>query len=306
MLKVIVVGHQQLIPSACVRRSTNRVVFCIGSFARRVSEERSSNRLDLPRSITAQNKIVEDPTIRHCLSPLGDRFAAPAEVWRIGARTAIIGASTCDPGSRTRSNPDSAMTDAARPNEKTEPIRSPELLSAENSRLLIVDVQEKLLALIPVAERLTHNCRRLLDGAKILSVPAFGTEQYPQGLGRTTPQLAERLGPLPSKVAFSCVPVLEWGEAAQLADDRDQVVVAGMETHVCVLQTVFDLIAAGFRVYVPADAVASRSEMDWRIALDRMASSGATVTTVESVLFEWCQKAGTPAFKEIQKLIIEG
>jgi nicotinamidase-related amidase len=69
---------------------------------------------------------------------------------------------------------------------------------------------------------------------------------------------------------------------------------------------VLDLIAAGFRVYVPADAVASRSEMDWRIALDRMASSGATVTTVESVLFEWCQKAGTPAFKEIQKLIIEG
>jgi nicotinamidase-related amidase len=198
------------------------------------------------------------------------------------------------------------MTDAARPNEKTEPIRSPELLSAENSRLLIVDVQEKLLPLIPVAERLTHNCRRLLDGAKILSVPSFGTEQYPQGLGRTTPQLAERLGPLPSKVAFSCVPVLEWGEAAQVADDRDQVVVAGMETHVCVLQTVLDLIAAGFRVYVPADAVASRSEMDWRIALDRMASSGATVTTVESVLFEWCQQAGTPAFKEIQKLIIEG
>ena len=100
------------------------------------------------------------------------------------------------------------MTDAARPNEKTEPIRSPELLSAENSRLLIVDVQEKLLPSIPVAERLTHNCRRLLDGAKILSVPSFGTEQYPQGLGRTTPQLAERLGPLPSRrrSAFSCVP----------------------------------------------------------------------------------------------------
>ena len=98
------------------------------------------------------------------------------------------------------------MTDAARPNETREPIRSPELLSAENSRLLIVDVQEKLLPLIPVAERLTHNCRRLLDGAKILSVPRFGTEQYPQGLGRTTPQLAERLGPLPSKVAFSWSP----------------------------------------------------------------------------------------------------
>ena len=73
-------------------------------------------------------------------------------------------------------------------------LRSPELLSSENSRLFIVDVQEKLLPLIPVAERLVHNCRRLLDGAKILSVPAFGTEQYPQGLGHTTAELASAPG----------------------------------------------------------------------------------------------------------------
>jgi nicotinamidase-related amidase len=198
------------------------------------------------------------------------------------------------------------MTDVTRQNAESEALRSPELLSTANSRLLIVDVQEKLLPLIPVGERLVHNCRRLLDGAKILSVPAFGTEQYPQGLGRTTAELAKRLGPMPGKLCFSCVPVLEWGDAAAVTDDRDQVVVAGMEAHVCVLQTVLDLIAGGFRVYVPADAVASRSELDWRIALERMATSGATITTVESVLFEWCEQAGTPAFKEIQKLIIEG
>ncbi|HUE13399.1 MAG TPA: hypothetical protein VMR25_04480, partial [Planctomycetaceae bacterium] len=78
------------------------------------------------------------------------------------------------------------MTDVTRQNSESEALRSPELLSSANSRLLIVDVQEKLLPLIPVGERLVHNCRRLLDGAKILSVPAFGTEQYPQGLGRTT------------------------------------------------------------------------------------------------------------------------
>jgi nicotinamidase-related amidase len=179
-------------------------------------------------------------------------------------------------------------------------------LASETSRLLIVDVQEKLLPLIPVAERLVHNCRRLLDGAKIVSVPAFATEQYPKGLGLTKAQLAERLGPIPDKDCFSCVPVLDWGTASELTDDRDQIVVAGMETHVCVLQTVLDLIAGGFRVHVPADAVASRSEMDWQIALERMASSGATITTVESVLFEWCRQAGTPVFKEIQKLIIEG
>lgn len=198
------------------------------------------------------------------------------------------------------------MPDAARQDRNSEHLRSPELLSSESSRLLIVDVQEKLLPLIPVAERLVHNCRRLLDAAKIMSVPSFGTEQYPQGLGPTKAELAERLGPLPGKVCFSCVPVLEWGDAAGLADDRDQVIVAGMETHVCILQTVLDLIAGGFRVHVPADAVASRSELDWRIALERMASSGATITTVEAVLFEWCRQAGSPAFKEVQKLIIEG
>jgi nicotinamidase-related amidase len=185
-------------------------------------------------------------------------------------------------------------------------IRNPELLSSGSSRLLIVDVQEKLLPLIPVGERLVHNCRRLLDAAKIVGVPAFGTEQYPKGLGHMTADLAARLGPVPDKVVFSCVPALSWGNAAELADDRDQVVVAGMETHVCVLQTVLDLLAAGFRVHVPADAVASRAELDWRFALERMASSGATVTTVESVLFEWCERAGTPEFKAIQKLVIQG
>ncbi len=184
--------------------------------------------------------------------------------------------------------------------------RSPELLAADQSRLLVVDVQEKLLPLIPSAERLVHNCRRLLDGAKILGVPAFGTEQYPKGLGRMAAELASRLGSLPEKVCFSCVPALAWGSAAELSDDRDQVVVCGMETHVCVLQTVLDLIASGFRVYVAVDAVASRSELDGRVALERMASSGATLATVESILFEWCGRAGTAAFKEIQKLIIEG
>jgi len=198
------------------------------------------------------------------------------------------------------------MADLAGDHAGSDYVRSPELLSAENCRLLVVDVQEKLLPLIPSAKRLVHNCRRLLDGAKIVGVPAFGTEQYPRGLGHTASELASRLGPMPEKVCFSCVPALGWGHAAETTDDRDQVVVAGMETHVCVLQTVLDLIAVGYRVYIPADAVASRADLDSQVALERMAALGATITTVESVLFEWCQRAGTPAFKEIQKLIIEG
>jgi nicotinamidase-related amidase len=198
------------------------------------------------------------------------------------------------------------MTAAPREAGSNSYVRNPELLSAASSRLLIVDVQDKLLPPIPTAARLVHNCRRLIDGAKIVSVPVVGTEQYPQGLGPTTADLASRIGPRLDKVIFSCAPVLAWGQAGDANDDRDQVVVAGMETHVCIMQTVLDLIAAGFRVYIPVDAVGSRGELDARIALDRMASSGATLTTVESVLFEWCERAGTPEFKQIQKLIIEG
>jgi nicotinamidase-related amidase len=185
-------------------------------------------------------------------------------------------------------------------------VRNPDLLSATNSRLLIVDVQDKLLPPIANGPRLVHNCRRLIDGAKIVSVPVYGTEQYPQGLGPTTAELATRMGPRVEKVIFSCAAVLGWGQAADVTDEREQVVVAGMETHVCVMQTVLDLIAGGFRVYVPVDAVGSRGELDAKVALERMAASGATLTTVESVLFEWCEKAGTPEFKQIQKLIIEG
>ncbi len=188
----------------------------------------------------------------------------------------------------------------------TDYVRNPDLLSAANSRLLIVDVQDKLLPPISNGPRLVHNCRRLIDGAKVVSVPVYGTEQYPQGLGPTTAELATRMGPRIDKVIFSCAAVLGWGQAADVSDEREQVVVAGMETHVCVMQTVLDLIAGGFRVYVPVDAVGSRGELDAKIALERMAASGATLTTVESVLFEWAEKAGTPEFKQIQKLIIEG
>jgi nicotinamidase-related amidase len=184
-------------------------------------------------------------------------------------------------------------------------LRSPELLSRAKSRLLIVDVQEKLIPAIPVAEQLIANCRKLMDGAMALGIPMSGTEQYPRGLGSTVPTLAEPLGKLPEKLRFSCAEVLNWSPAGMDPDGRDQVIVAGMEAHVCVLQTALDLLSLGFRVYVPADAVASRKKLDWKIALDRMASQGAVITTTESVLFECCEVAGTPEFKTISRLIKE-
>jgi isochorismate hydrolase len=182
-------------------------------------------------------------------------------------------------------------------------LRSSELLSRQASKLLIVDVQEKLTPAIPNVDQMISNCKRLITGAKILGVPVFATEQYPKGLGPIVPELASLLGDRPAKVRFSCAECLGWGFAAEQSDDRHQVVVAGMEAHVCVLQTVLDLLAHGFRVFVPADSVASRSEFDWDVALQRMSACGATITTTESVLFEWCEVAGTPEFKRISQLI---
>ena len=97
--------------------------------------------------------------------------------------------------------------------------------------------------------------------------------------------------------------MLNWGLAAEDSTGRFRVVVAGIETHVCILQTVFDLLSAGFEVHVPADAVGSRSESNRQVALDRMALGGAVITTTESVLLEWCEVAGTPDFKQISQMI---
>ena len=183
------------------------------------------------------------------------------------------------------------------------PLRHADLLSARSSRLLIVDMQEKLLAVMKYREQLIERCGWLLAAAKLLPVQVNAVEQYPRGLGPTVTELGETLGQIPDKVRFNCREALDWPTAA--ADDlnRDQIVVAGVEAHVCVLQTVYDLIAAGYRVYVPADAVGSRHKLDWSVSLRRMESAGATITTTESVLFEWCEQAGTPAFKEISRMV---
>jgi nicotinamidase-related amidase len=178
------------------------------------------------------------------------------------------------------------------------------MMSAGDTALLVIDVQEKLVPAIADGKRVVWNVRRLLDGAKILGVTVVGTEQYPQGLGPTVPELAERLGPLPSKLTFSC------GGCPGLFSSLEQkgigkVLVTGVETHVCVQQTVLDLLAAGWTVFVAADAVGSRFEIDHRTALERMNSAGATLTTTEAALFEWCAAAGTPQFKEISKLARE-
>jgi len=177
-------------------------------------------------------------------------------------------------------------------------------MSREDTALLVVDVQEKLLRLIPDNQRLVWNIRRLIDGAKVLGVSVAATEQYPKGLGPTTDELAKRLDDTPAKLTFSCggCPDIFGGFQEQ---GVHKILAVGIETHVCVQQTVLDLLAEGFSVYVAADAVGSRFRIDYETALRRMDSAGATLTTTEAALFEWCDEAGTPEFKEISKLVQE-
>jgi nicotinamidase-related amidase len=182
------------------------------------------------------------------------------------------------------------------------PPRSPDLMSIGDTGLLVVDVQEKLIGHIVNHKRLVWNACRLVDGAKLLELPVAASEQYPKGLGPTVAELAGRLGHIPSKLTFSC-----GANLPQLAAWREQgvfrVLVCGIESHVCVQQTVLDLMAEGFRIYLAVDAVGSRQPLDHEIALRRMESGGATLTTTESALFEWCQTAGHPRFKEMSALV---
>lgn len=182
--------------------------------------------------------------------------------------------------------------------------RSPELMSRGDTGLLVVDVQQRLVPAIGDHRRVVWNVGRLIDGAKILGLPVVATEQYPQGLGPTVPELAQRLEEPAAKVAFSC------GACGLMFQDLcrrgvHKLLVCGIEAHVCVQQTVLDLLADGWRVYVAVDAVGSRHDLDLRTALGRMDSSGATLTTTEAALFEWCEVAGTPEFKEISRLVRE-
>lgn len=181
--------------------------------------------------------------------------------------------------------------------------RSPEILQADASRLVIVDLQEKLAPTIPGLEGPLAACRFLIDGAKLFHVPTFVTEQYPKGLGPTVRVLSEVLPPPIVKNEFSGWAALGWPAAADAIDGRYQVVVAGIEAHVCVLQTSLELQSAGYRVFVVADAVASRRETDRRIALERLLSSGITLVTAESVLFEWCQRSDRQEFKTLSALV---
>ena len=175
-------------------------------------------------------------------------------------------------------------------------------MSATDAGLLVIDVQEKLMPFIRDAAIVTRNIAFLIDVAKVLEVPVQATEQYPKGLGATLGELAQRLPDRPDKVAFSCCAIPSVVENFR-RQGRSKIVLAGIETHVCVLHTALDLLALEFRVYVAADAVSNRAVVDHDFALRRLEQAGAILTTSETVAFEWIGGAGSPKFKEISRLV---
>ena len=189
--------------------------------------------------------------------------------------------------------------------EKTSALpRSPDLMNAEDSALLVVDAQVKLLEIIPQRARIVWNIRRLLDAADALHLPVAATEEYPDRLSPTVPELRERIRTAPNKMCFSACVCGEIFEQWR-ADNRYRVLLCGIESHVCILQTALDLAASGFEPYVAVDAVGSRYAIDYEFALRRMESSGVILTTTETAIFEWCRTADHPEFKKISALAKE-
>jgi nicotinamidase-related amidase len=176
-------------------------------------------------------------------------------------------------------------------------------LDAARTTLIVVDLQEGFRKAIPDFERIAKATATLVEGAQAIGIPIVVTEQYPKGLGETAAEVADRLpeGAEPlEKVCFS----------AAEADDfdlggRDQALVSGIEAHVCVNQTVLDLLESGTEVQVAEDAVASRFEQNKRVGLQKMERAGAVLTSVETALFELLGRAGTDQFKRVQKLILD-
>jgi isochorismate hydrolase len=178
------------------------------------------------------------------------------------------------------------------------------LLMLDSTALLIIDIQERILPVIKNHENVVQNTLKLIKGFKILNLPIYYTEQYPKGLGPTTAIIKNELNDNNyfDKMSFSC-----YGASDLFANIREkkhsQIVITGVETHVCVQQTVLDLLENNFQINVAADAVSSRRETDYRIALERMRTHNAEITTTESILFELLNVCGTDAFKQISKIV---
>ncbi|MFN6112542.1 MAG: hydrolase [Bacteroidota bacterium] len=177
-------------------------------------------------------------------------------------------------------------------------------IDASHSMALCIDIPERLFPHIHQHDELADRCSRLIKGLRALEIPIVVTEQYVKGLGQTIPMIREALGehePL-EKMSFSCCGV-DAIEARVLGARRHSMILFGIETHVCVLQTALDLLEQGQTVIVVEDCVSSRNPNDKRIAIERMRTAGAIITTMESILFELLRVAGTDTFRVISSIV---
>jgi nicotinamidase-related amidase len=178
------------------------------------------------------------------------------------------------------------------------------MLKINNCLLVLIDIQTKLWNAMSDKEALSANTQKLLKALKVLEVPLIATEQNPRGLGPTLPELGTLLGtvrPLP-KSCFSCLEDAGFKQALQEANRR-QILICGIETHICVYQTALDLLSAGYEVQVVADCVSSREASNRDIALSRMQAEGAKLTTSEMAIYELLKTAESPKFREILQII---
>jgi nicotinamidase-related amidase len=183
----------------------------------------------------------------------------------------------------------------------------PMTLTRERTTLVVLDVQERLFHAMDAdhREEVMRNIKVLAAAARRLKIPTVVTEQYPKGLGHTLEELKDALGPglePVEKVTFSCCGVEPFRARLTAAGAR-HVVLTGIEAHVCVLMSALDLLAAGYSVHVVADAVTSRSQGNWRLAMDQLRQAGAVVTATETVLFQLLRQADTEDFRELARLI---
>lgn len=175
-------------------------------------------------------------------------------------------------------------------------------LEAEQCALIVVDLQEKLLPPIWEKERLVRNVQLLIRLAGILKIPALVTTQYAKGLGDTVPDITSMLPdtqPI-DKLMFSCFGSdVFCSLLKRLPGQRTTILLSGMETHICVMQTALGALREGYLVHVASDAVSSRTELNWRIGLDRMRAAGAILSSTEMMIYELLRSSGAPAFREL-------
>jgi nicotinamidase-related amidase len=182
---------------------------------------------------------------------------------------------------------------------------NPHLVSAADTGLLVIDVQEKLFDKVIRPDSVERDILFMLDVASSVRIPILATEQYPKGLGSTIATVKAKLtGHIPDKVSFSCCGNPEVVRYFK-QETRPKLILIGIETHVCVQQTALDLLSMGFQLFLPVDAVSCRYPLDHHTALRRMEKAGVVLTTVESLAFELVGAAGSPEFKAISKLVQE-